>query len=49
MYHQVIEKIYEDAAFVNLYQQVDLYGVSDRIEWNARPDESIRLYTVSWK
>lgn len=49
MYHQVIQKIYDDAAFVTLYQQEDLYGVSTRINWKARPDETIRLVDASWK
>ncbi len=49
LYHQVIEKIYDDAAFVPLYQQEDLYGVSNDINWQPRPDESIRLYQASYK
>ncbi|QOR34050.1 ABC transporter substrate-binding protein [Clostridium sp. 'deep sea'] len=49
IYQQITNKIYNDATFVNLYQQVDLYGVSNRINWQPRPDESIRVYEASWK
>ncbi len=48
LYHQVIEIIHEQAAFVPLYQQVDLYGLSQRISWSPRPDEIIRVFNIDW-
>jgi peptide/nickel transport system substrate-binding protein len=49
LYHQVIEIIHEQAAFVPLYQQVDLYGVSQRVSFTPRADEIIRIFNVNWK
>ena len=49
IYHQIVQYVYDNAVFVPLYQQVDLYGISSRIEWSARSDESIRVADVSWK
>jgi peptide/nickel transport system substrate-binding protein len=39
----------EDMPFVPLYQQVDLYGVSKRVDWKARSDEVIRAYDMAVK
>jgi peptide/nickel transport system substrate-binding protein len=51
------QKIYSDAckvfqeevpwAFV--YQQVDIYGVSERVEWKARGDEKLIVFNMSFK
>jgi hypothetical protein len=32
---------------VPLYQQVDLYGVSKRVNWKARSDEVIQAFSMS--
>ena len=48
IYKQIINMVYQDTAFVNLYQQVDLYGVSNRTNWSPRPDESIRVFEANW-
>jgi hypothetical protein len=34
---------------VPLYQQVDLYGVSKRLNWTARSDEVLQAFTMSLK
>jgi hypothetical protein len=39
----------EDAAAVPLYQQLDLYGASKRLDWKARSDELIKAYDMSIK
>lgn len=49
LYHQVIQIVHDQAAFVPLYQQVDLYGMSQRVNWSPRPDESIRAFNMSWE
>lgn len=51
------QKIYSDAckifqeevpwAFV--YQQIDIYGVSERVEWKARGDEKLIVFNMSFK
>jgi peptide/nickel transport system substrate-binding protein len=39
----------EDQAAVPLYQQIDLYGASKRLNWKARSDEVIKAYDMSLK
>jgi peptide/nickel transport system substrate-binding protein len=39
----------EDQAAVPLYQQIDLYGASKRLNWKARSDELIKAYDMSIK
>ena len=34
---------------VPLYQQIDLYGASKRLNWKARSDELIKAYDMSLK
>ena len=49
LYHKITNQANQDAAFVNLYQQNSLYGVSSRIEWQPRGDELIDISAASWK
>ncbi|MHB8619631.1 MAG: ABC transporter substrate-binding protein [Chloroflexota bacterium] len=39
--------IHDDAPFVFLYEQVDIYGTSKRLNWTPRPDEEIYMYDAS--
>jgi ABC-type transport system substrate-binding protein len=39
----------EEAPAVPLYQQVDLYGASKRLNWKARSDELLKAYDMSLK
>jgi peptide/nickel transport system substrate-binding protein len=39
----------EDVPAVPLYQQVDLYGASKRLNWKARSDELLKAYDMSLK
>jgi hypothetical protein len=39
----------DDAAAMPLYQQVDLYGVSKRLQWKARGDEVLQAYEMALK
>ena len=48
-YHAINKLWLEDQAAVPLYQQVDLYGASKRLEWKARSDELIKAYEMSLK
>jgi peptide/nickel transport system substrate-binding protein len=48
-YHRINKLWVEEAPAVPLYQQVDLYGVSKRVNWKARSDEVIQAYTMSLK
>ncbi len=43
-YIEIMQLLHEEAPWIFLHQQMDIYGISDRIEWNARPDELIHAY-----
>ncbi|MCL4424139.1 MAG: ABC transporter substrate-binding protein [Firmicutes bacterium] len=48
-YHEAVKIINQDAAWLFLHQQRDIYGASKRIEWEARPDELLWLYDAKLK
>lgn len=39
--------MFDKAPLVFLYNQVDYYGVSNRIDWSPSPDERIRIYNMT--
>jgi peptide/nickel transport system substrate-binding protein len=39
----------DDQPAAPLYQQIDLYGASKRLNWKARSDEAIKAYDMSLK
>lgn len=39
--HTIQQRLYEDLPVIALYLQQDLYGVNERVEWEARKDEYI--------
>jgi len=51
------QKIYSDAAglikeeapWAFAYQQMDIYGVNERVNWKARPDEKLVVFNMSFK
>jgi peptide/nickel transport system substrate-binding protein len=51
------QKLYSDASQIYkeevpwgfCYQQVDIYGVSERVNWKPRPDEKIIVYNMFFK
>ncbi len=49
LYHRINKMWIEDQAAVPLYQQIDLYGASKRLNWKARSDELIKAYDMSLK
>ena len=49
IYHRVNRLWIDDAAAVPLYQQVDLYGASKRLNWKARSDEQIKAFEMSFR
>jgi peptide/nickel transport system substrate-binding protein len=48
-YHRINKLWLEEMPAVPLYQQVDLYGVSKRVNWKARSDEEIKAYDMTVK
>jgi peptide/nickel transport system substrate-binding protein len=49
LYHRINKIWIEDAAAAPLYQQLDLYGASKRLNWKARSDERIQAWEMSLK
>ena len=49
LYHRINKLWIEDQAAVPLYQQIDLYGASKRLNWKARSDELIKVYDMALK
>jgi hypothetical protein len=49
MYSKVAKIFIEDAPVISLYQQIDNYGVSRKVEWAARPDERIEGFSMAVK
>ena len=46
--YQRINRLWLDtAAAMPLYQQLDVYGATKRIEWKARGDERIKGYDMA--
>ena len=39
----------EDAPWAFCYQQMDIYGASERLNWKPRSDEKIVLFNMSFK
>ncbi|NLK08965.1 MAG: ABC transporter substrate-binding protein [Firmicutes bacterium] len=46
LYVQVQELAADEAALIPLYQQVDLFGVHNRVIWEPRSDEMILVYDM---
>ena len=49
IYFKVGHLLHEEALVLPLYQQIDNYGVSRRVEWMPRPDGSLEGYSMSLK
>jgi peptide/nickel transport system substrate-binding protein len=47
LYQEALEIVREEAPWLFLYQQVDIYGVADRVLWEPRPDELIWAPDIS--
>jgi peptide/nickel transport system substrate-binding protein len=48
LYAQLLRLIHDDAPWIFGYQQMDIYGVSGRLKWSPRGDESIRLTEIGF-
>ncbi|MGP1395980.1 MAG: ABC transporter substrate-binding protein [Inquilinaceae bacterium] len=44
---EMLQVFYDDGPWLHLYFQPDFYGVSNRIDWTARPDEKVYLFEAS--
>lgn len=46
IYSQLSRLLREEAPWVYLHQQMDVYGLSNRLQWEPRPDERLWMYTA---
>lgn len=49
IYSEAGELIREDATRALAYQQMDICGVNERVNWKARPDERSVVFDMSFK
>jgi hypothetical protein len=49
MYSKASRFVLDDPPAIPLYQQIDNYGVSRKLQWTARPDERIEGFNISIK
>jgi peptide/nickel transport system substrate-binding protein len=47
--NEMLEVFYNDPPWLLLYFQPDFYGVSNRLDWQARRDEQIMVYSATLK
>jgi len=47
IYSELHELLREEAPWVYLHQQEDIYGLSDRLDWEPRADERLWMYPAS--
>ena len=43
-YAELCQLIRDEAPWVFLWQQHDLYGVAAHVDWSPRPDEKVWMY-----
>ncbi len=41
--------VWDEAPWLWIYNQVDFYGASKKLVWEARPDERIAMFEAQWK
>ncbi len=46
---EMLQVFYDDGPWLHLYFQPDFYGVSNRIDWQARRDERVLLFDAGLK
>jgi ABC-type transport system substrate-binding protein len=49
IYPDALKLIHEDVPLGWGVQQVDIYGLNERVNWKARPDERLVVYDMSFK
>jgi peptide/nickel transport system substrate-binding protein len=46
---EMLQLFYDEGPWLHLYFQPDFYGVSNRIDWEARRDERVYLFDAGLK
>ncbi len=49
IYSEALKMIHEDVPVAWVYQQIDIYGVNERVNWKARPDERLVVFDMSFR
>ncbi len=49
IYSEAAKLIKEEVPWAFAYQQMDIYGVNERVNWKPRPDEKLFVYNISFK
>jgi len=49
IYSDAMKLIQEEAPWAWAYQQVDIYGVNERVNWKSRMDERLEVFNMSFK
>ena len=49
IYSDAMKLIHEEAPWAWAYQQVDIYGVNERVNWKSRMDERLEVFNMSFK
>jgi peptide/nickel transport system substrate-binding protein len=49
IYSEACKIIKADVAWAFAYQQIDIYGVNERVNWKARTDERLVVFDMSFK
>jgi peptide/nickel transport system substrate-binding protein len=49
IYSEAAKLIKEEVPWAFAYQQMDIYGVSARLNWKPRPDEKMFVFNMSFK
>jgi peptide/nickel transport system substrate-binding protein len=47
--NQIHKILWDEVPWIGIWNQVDFYGASKKLTWEARPDERISMYEASWK
>jgi len=49
IYSDAVKLIHEEVPWAWTYQQIDIYGVNERVNWKARTDERLVTFDMSFK
>jgi peptide/nickel transport system substrate-binding protein len=49
IYSEACKIIKDDVAYAFAYQQMDIYGVNERVNWKARTDERLVVFDMSFR
>ncbi len=49
IYFEACKLIKEEAPVCCSYQQIDIYGVNEQLNWKARSDERLEVFDMAFK